>query len=54
MKLETRKYKKGNVAPLGAQKNGENGLGQKAEFASVQRFAERRTCAWHAAFRREE
>jgi hypothetical protein len=39
---ETRdkKNKKSNVAPLGAQKNGETGLGQKAGFASVQRFAE--------------
>jgi hypothetical protein len=45
MKLETRKKKEQrrtetcNVArfPLGAQENGENELGQKAGFASVQR-----------------
>jgi hypothetical protein len=41
MKLETRNIRKSNVAPLGAHKNGENGLGQKAGFASVQRFAEK-------------
>jgi hypothetical protein len=38
--MRDKKNNKSNVAPLGAQKNGENGLGQKAGFASVQRFAE--------------
>jgi hypothetical protein len=43
MKYEFRdkKNKKSSVAPLGAQKNEKNGLGQKAGFASVQRFAEK-------------
>jgi hypothetical protein len=37
--IRDKKNKKSNVAPLGAQKNGENGLGQQAGFASVQRLA---------------
>jgi hypothetical protein len=41
MKLEIRNIKRAtSLAPLGAQKNGENGIGQKAGFALVQRFAE--------------
>jgi hypothetical protein len=37
-----KKINKSNVAPLGAQKNGENGLGQKGRvWLGAQRFAEK-------------
>jgi hypothetical protein len=39
--IRDKQNEKSNVAPLGAQKHGESGLGQKAGFASVQRFAQK-------------